>query len=414
MKALRFVLALMLVVVWVLPASAALTIDNKRWDNIGSKNMLVADVDWDSSYAFGGESLDFAALGFTNVVSVKMQSHNGVNFEYDYTNKKMKAFTNAPPIVFEEAVTVTSNVGTLRYPAAYIMYVGVGNAGYKVIPGGLTPVTGTVSVSEPVWGTRNTLTFLAGDTVTACYVTYVTQAWKEVFDNYVLATLTAGARVTGHADLTFTAGTPDTLDLGELAVAIQSVMWNDNGTYKGMKALYIGQDPATTEVAVDFSNASSSETRLSFREEDTVDASTDTIYVSYIKKPASGFLYDRFIEEDDITPSTDVLTASSGLAISNMLIYGSFGDLPGATGKYANIIRSAGSVSTTATLVQPTSVFNNANTFTLGSDHGDGDHVKPSYIAGAVSEIPGIVQLEAPNGLNLEDLTNVRVEIIGY
>jgi hypothetical protein len=243
-------------------------------------------------------------------------------------------------------------------------------------------------------------------------VTYVTQAWKEVFDNYVLAVLTGGARVSGHADLAFTAGTPDEIGLGELAVAVQSVMWNDNATYKPMKALYKGETAATTEATIDYSDGT--ETTLNVLQTDTLDAQTDSVYIQYIKKPSSGFLADRFVEEDDLTPSTDVVTLSSGSVISNALLFGACGDFAGPTTKFANIIRSGGSVSTTATLIQPTTMFNGANTFTLGSGHSDSDHLKPSYITGHPSEIPNLVQLEAVNGADLSDLTNIRVEVIGY
>jgi len=415
MKHIRFMLALIMIVAWSIPASAALTVSNKKFTNLGARRMLTCTIAWDSSYAYGGESLDYATLGFTNIDTVDAQSTGGVNFEYDYTNKKLKAFTDAPPIVFEEPVTVSTNVGTLKYPAAYIMYVSAGNASYKVIPGGLTPVTGSVSVSEPVWGTRNTLTFLAGDSVTACNVTYVTQAWKEVFDNYVLAIVTAGARVQGHASLAFTAGTPDVISLGEYAVAIQSVLWNDNGTYKPMKALYKSETAATAEATIDFTDSGSSTTSLSVLQTDTLDAATDSVYISYIKNPGSGFLNYRFIEEDDLTPSSDIVTASSGIAAgSNMLLYGTCGDLAGPTTKFANLIRSAGAVGTTATLAQPTTINNTANTLTFGSNHADSDHVKLSYIAGQPYEIPGIVQLEAANASNLSNMTSVKVRIIGY
>lgn len=415
MKRFRFILVLLLVMGLAVPAMADLTIDQKKFNSIGNRKMMTAQVDFDSAYAFGGESFDYTKLGFTGVDSVKISSAGGMNYEYDYTNKTIKAYSNAPPVVFEELVTVSTNVGTLQYPAAYIMYVGVANASYKVIPGGITPVTGSVSVSNPVWGTRPTLTFLAGDSVTSCYVTYVTQAWKEVFDNYVLATITAGARVAGHASLAFTAGTPDVVTLGEFAVAVQNVTWSDNGTIKPMKALYKGETAATTEATIDFTNTSPAATTLSFLQTDTMDAAADSIYIQYIKDPGSGFLHDRFVEEDDLTPSSDVATVSSGLAIgSNMLLFGTCGDLAGPTTKFANLIRSAGSVGTAATLAQPTTVYNTANTLTLGSNHADSDHVKLSYITGQPHEIPNMVQLEVPNGKNMSGITNVRVEVIGY
>lgn len=352
------------------------------------------------TYPFGG--IEMPAIGsfgmnkeITNLQI--LDSADGLVYKYDQANRKIRVFAPAPPVVFEETVTVTDDVGTLRYPAAFIMYVGSGNAGYKVIPGGLVPVTGTVAVSTFAAGVRPTLTFLAGDSVTSCNVTYITQAWKEIFDNIVYAKMTAGVRVTGHADLTFTAGTPDTVDLGELAVGIQTIMWDDNATYKACKALYLGEDPATTECAVDFSNASG-DTRLSFKEEDTVDAATDSIYCTYIRKPSSGFVADRFIEEDDLIPSTDVVTLSSGGICSNALLFGTAGDFPGPTTKFANLIRSAGAVSTTATLIQATKRCIYQNSFTLGSDHADGDHLKLSYIYGAECEIPGLVPIEIMDG----------------
>lgn len=390
----------------------ALTVSNIIRSMNQNRRVNFGTLAFDSSYPTGGESLTPANLNMKAIDQIIFAPAGGYSFEYDYTNQKVKVFQPAPPVVFEEAVTVTSNVGTLKYPAAYIMYVGVGDASYKVIPGGLTPVTTTVSVSEPAWGVRNTLTFLAADTVTTCYVTYVTQAWKEVFDNYVLAILTAGARVQGHASLAFAAGTPDEIKLGEVACLIQSIMWNDNGTYKAMKALYKAETAATTEATIDYTDGT--ETTINVLQTDTLDAATDSVYIQYIRRPSSGFLYDRFIEEDDLTPSSDVVTlSSSGVHYgSNALAYGACGDFAGPTTKFASIIRSGGSVSTTATLIQPTTVNNTANTFTLGSGHDDADHLKPSYINGMPWEVP-TVPLETPNGFDLSQLTNVRVQVVG-
>jgi hypothetical protein len=390
----------------------ALTITNKRQLSLGNRNGVAADITFDSSYAFGGESFNPRTLfGIPRSDIVIVEPKGGYTFEFDRTNNKLKAYAPAPPIVFEETVTVTSNVGTLKYPAAYIMYVGVGNEGYKVIPGALTPVTKSVAVSEPAWGTRPTLTFKATDSVSSCKVTYITQAWKEVFDNYVLALITAGTRVSGHASLTFTAGTPDVINLGENACLIEAITWNDNGTIKPMKALYKGETAATTEATIDFTDTA--DTSISVLETDTLDAATDSVYIRYIRKPAAGFLADRFIEEDDLTPSSDVVTLSSGLAVgSNALIFGSCGDFAGPTTKFANIISAGGTVGTGATLIQPTTVLNTANTFTLGSNHSDSDHLKPSYICGQPWEIPNLVPIEVENGRDLSDVT-VRVVVMG-
>jgi hypothetical protein len=55
---------------------------------------------------------------------------------------------------------------------------------------------------------------------------------------------------------------------------------------------------------------------------------------------------------------------------------------------------------------------NTANTFTLGSNHSDSDHLKPSYICGQPWEIPNLVPIEVENGRDLSDVT-VRVVVMG-
>lgn len=396
-----------------------LTLSNEEITVFGNKRIGLYDIAFDSSYPYGGETFDLNGTRLTDVEKIILSPVQGYDFEYDYTNDKIKVFKPAPPIVIEEIPTITAgtiyDTTTLKYPHAYIIYVGVDNLGYLVIDGALNPVTNSVAVTDAEWGVRPTLTFLATDAVDGktVRVAYITQAWKEVFDNIVRTVMAAGVRIAGHADLVFTAGTPDTVDVGELAVAVQNVTWVDNTTVKPCKALYLGEDPATTEVAIDFSNATSSELRLSFKEEDTVDTALDEVYCTYIKKPASGFLADRFIEEDDLTPATDIITTSSGVASSNMLLFGACGGLPGATTKFMNLVRIGATLGVTTTIGKLTKWPGETNTVTLGSDHADTDHIKPSYVVGDISEIPGIVSLECPDTENLSHLTGVRAIVIG-
>ena len=390
----------------------ALTYSNGLDDSYGVNRVHYVDLAFDSSYPTGGESLGLAGRGFEGLTRAIIEPKMGYTFEYDHTNNKVKVFAPAPPIVFEEVVTCTTKIGTLKYPAAYIMYVGSANAAYKVIPGALTPVTGSVAVSAPAWGVRPTITFY--DSITTAYVTYVTQAWKEVFDNYVQCVITAGARVSGHASASFTAATPDVISLGELAVAIECITWNDNATYKPMIALYKGATAATTEATIDFSDTT---TKIAVLQTDTLDAATDSVYINYIKHPGAGtFLGDRFIEEDDLTPSSDVSTFSSGSKYGVFpLIYGTCGDMPSATTAYSNIIRSGGTIGATATLIQPTTMYMGAApTFTHGSSHADTTHIKPSYVVGNPHEIPGLVPLEVVNATSLAHLTGVKATLIGW
>ena len=397
----------------------SLTVSIDKQDVFGNKRFHHFTLGFDSSYPTGGESLTPRNLGLSGIDHIQLEPGYGFLFEYDYTNEKIKVMGNIPPIVFEETVTVTANVGTLRYPAAFIMSVSAGAQPYLPIPGGLVPATTQVAISnytETFTPGPTTLTFLAADAVTTCTVTYATQAWRELVDNYVYAKLTAGVRVAGHASLAFTAGTPDSIDLGEAACAIASVLWNDNGTYKACIPCYKGVTAATTEFALDWANATN--TTLEVLQTDTWDAATDSIYIIYIRKPASGFLTDRFIEEDDLTPATDIVTLSPGgvPGILTPLLWGTAGYFPSATTKSVALLASNGTIGTNHLLIRPTLFFPagiTAATFTCGSDHDDAVHIKPSYIWGYPWEIM-TVPCEVPNAINLSILTGVRGFVVGF
>jgi hypothetical protein len=279
----------------------ALTTSNVE-HTLGNKLHVLADVAFDSSYAIGGESISANNLGLSTIERLVIEPCQGYTFEWDADNAKIKVFQPAPPIVHEEVVTCTSKVGYLKYPAAHIEYVSDGADAFLVIPGGLTPVTKSVAVDMGfslttgvlTKGQRCSLTFY--DAVTTVYVSYVTQAWKEVTDNMVQACMTAGVLTYGHDDLTFTIGTPDVVKLGEDFVAMQSVCCNFNGTITPYTAMVddgtLGA--AATECIVDFRKGSTYG-EVDFHATDAVDAATATIYFNYIRDPGAGsFLYDRF------------------------------------------------------------------------------------------------------------------------
>ena len=264
------------------------------------------------TYPWGGISMpaigQFGMNKEVSMLEIVDASGDGLIYRYDQANRKMKVFIKAPPIVREEVVTVTDNVGYLKYPAAHIEYVTDDTDDYRVIPGGLTPTTKLVAVDMGfnlttgvlTRGQRCSLTFLGDDSVTSCKVSYITQAWKEVADNMVQACMTSGARTYGHADMSFTEGTPDIVKLGEDFVALQSVCWNNGGTLTPMSAL---KDDATeaaaaTECVVDFQKATTFG-EIGFNETDAVDTSGDVIYFNYIRDPGAGhFIHDRFGVEE--------------------------------------------------------------------------------------------------------------------
>ena len=253
---------------------------------------------FDSSYPVGGEEMEFS---FTpNTVTIEPQGQ--YSFEYDHTNSKVKVFQQAPPIVYEEVVSVsaTTDIGYLKYPAAHIEYVSDETDNFFVIPGGLTPTAKMVAVDMGfslttgvlTKGKRTALHFLPADNVTSCKVSYITQAWKEVADNMVQACITSGVATYGHADLAFAAGTPDALTMGEDLIAVQCVCWNDAATLKNMTALKDGGTLGTgaTECIIDFTDGI-----VSFHQTDAVDTTGDLVYITYIRDPGAGyFIHDRF------------------------------------------------------------------------------------------------------------------------
>jgi hypothetical protein len=397
-----------------------LTLSNIDNSMLGNKLLIMADCAFDSSYAHGGEALTPNKFGLGTINRLTIDPCQGYSFEYDYTNQKIKVFQNAPPIVHEEVVTVTSNVGYLKWPAAHIEYVTDDSNDYRVIPGGLTPTAKMVAVDMGfnlstgvlTKGQRCKLTFLAADSVTSCKVSYITQAWKDVTDNMVQACMTSGSRTYGHADMSFTAGWPDVVKLGEDFVALQSVCWSNGGTLTPMSAL---KDDATegagaTECVVDFRKATTYG-EIGFNETDAVDTSGDIIYFNYIKDPGSGFLYDRFTNAE-IEDSSDTLTFTG-----TPLLYCTCGGIPMESTTKKCLMTgvgdtvAAGEGHWTSHPYLPSTTLAIAPIITM---HGDTDDDSfPAWICGDPSEIE-TVPLECPNAVNLSNLSSVKVTAIGY
>ena len=127
----------------------SVTITNKRQDNIGSKKLVTCDVTFDSSYASGGESPETGSfktqLGLTRVTNAILGQVGGYSYEYDYTNHKIKVYSDAymkmPKIVYSEhhvADSTTKNV-TTTYPPAFIMAISTPRQGLLMRSTGVTP-----------------------------------------------------------------------------------------------------------------------------------------------------------------------------------------------------------------------------------------------------------------------------------
>lgn len=71
----------------------ALTIDQNVSLNVGHRRGVIVDVDFDSSYPTGGESLTASDLGFAGTVDLLLaEPQSGYVFEYDRVNSKLLAY----------------------------------------------------------------------------------------------------------------------------------------------------------------------------------------------------------------------------------------------------------------------------------------------------------------------------------
>lgn len=412
-----------------LAASDITTTINDR-NRFGRMRMNYATMSFGGAgltYPFGGVPLPAVSnLGVGAISDIQtIDDGSGIIWKYDKTNHKLKAFVRAPAIVFEEAVTLTDNTtGTTKYPMAWPLYAYNGNQALGILPAGLTPVTKTIAINmhSSTPGTRATITALAGDSYSTITISYITQAWKEVFDNLIEAeTMTAGATTTNG--ITFTAGTPDVvsfIDAAPFLVGL-TVGLSLNGTVSAPKPLQKGQTAAAGEYALDWTNTSPAATTMGILASQAWDAATAIIKFNYIKDPGSGFLHDRFVEEDSAASSSQVYThEASAASVKQPLLWSTPGYMPSVTASSTSATWPIGgkgmTVGSTAQW-QPTNIYGllkavSAGSWTSGTGAAATLTVKPSYIWGVPEDIPSLVPLEVPNGEAMSSLT-VRALVWG-
>jgi len=373
------------------------------------------------TYPYGGIPMPaIGKFGMNREVSEMLitdASYNGLIYRYDQANRTMQIFAPAPAVVFEEVVALTANLtGTTKYPMAWPLYASNGSQALGLLPAGLTPVTKTIAINmhSATPGTRATITAKASDTYTTITISYITQAWKEVFDNLVEAeVMTAGATTTNG--ITFTAGGTDVVSFITAAPFLCGLMvgLSLNGTVSAPKPLQKGQTAAAGEYTLDWTNTSPLATTMTIATAQNWDAATAIIYFNYLKKPTSGFLYDRFVEEDSITSNTQVATHAGSQNLLQPLLWSTPGFMPSVTVSSTSATWPIGSIGMTLSTTaqwQPTNYHMKnksvaAMTWTSGSGVLANLVVKPSFIYGVPSEIPTIVPLELPDASIIEATT---------
>lgn len=385
------------------------------WSNKKVRSVTIA---FDSSYASSGETLTAAGLGMVKIQRAIIEPKDGYSFEYDYTNGKVKVLGNAPPIVYEEQHTATASSGiTLDYPAAWIMSVvdSSGNPCQWVYSGATTLSTNQFATQGLMTkGERTGVTVDAADTY---YISYITQAWEDIWNLLVqnqaiqFAGSGASAAVTGS---------------GNTIMAF--------GCARAGATTYTPVDfydtPLATEVGVDFGISGTSGSFL----RTAVHTNTPTtVWVTYLKHAAPAtWLKDRFLSGvsfDATSGSADVGSGVSYVAVAGLkgpiLLWGVSGLAFSNGDTTQKLVRPSTAVSTVGYVkwnyANPTMTISNAANLTTpiyGYNFGDPSSgvtlTNSAFVWGRPYEIPNLKQIEVPNGRDLSGLTGVKATFIGY
>ena len=489
-----------------------ISVTSNEYSVFGNKAIALADVAFDSSYPTGGESFDPETLfGLHDVSLALFESQQGYSFQYDYTNKKIKIFAPAPPIVYEEKQTPSSDVVTTNYPAAFFMNVARSGdnkkfrstgialaslsddevslveqmaegertqltvkdydrlAGDGAFTGGTTNWTfdaapwtyGTNNLAKDADGT-NTLTHdtfaavigrtyrlsytisswtvgtvtptlggVAGTAVGAngtyteeitatttdglvftpsntsrftidsitvydlsepVYLTYVTQAWKDVWGNLV-------------QDEEVAVATTET----SLANAPMAIMYADrtSATAKALTLIDEDDTAASGEIAFYFSHAADNIKAVH------ADENNKTVKVTYLKKPASGFLCDRQFENEGATKAgEDPYTNTFDYPI---LIWAYTGQVPINGGATQRLIDYAGTPAAGEAVIDWfTPGARGAGAPATGTVIGTKSNVTATGagVWGTINEIQNLQPLEIKDGVDLSGIST-RLMLIG-
>ncbi len=87
----------------------SLTVNNQEYSVFGNKGIGMCDVDFDSSYPTGGESLTPGDVGLSKIQHIMIEGKSGYIFEYDYSNEKIKVIN--PTNIVAASGTVNDALG---------------------------------------------------------------------------------------------------------------------------------------------------------------------------------------------------------------------------------------------------------------------------------------------------------------
>lgn len=371
----------------------ALTITNINNSMFGNKLAIMADVAFDGSYPFGGEGLVPNKFGLTAIERMIVDTCKGYTVDYDITNEKLKVFTSAPPIIYEEAHTAVANTVTLDYPAAWIINVCTTGQNEALTGRGDTLADHECKLTSAIEdGVRTQITTYGA--TDAILVTYATQAWAELYA--LLVQEEAVTLATGDVNL---------------ANKMAAFGYCYDSTTGILLPVDVGDTTASGEVGIKF-NVATAQLNLHSDEDG------HTAVVTYLKMPESGtWLYNHWVTDEDPTKAGgDPYTLSFDYPLLMWGITGCATVTGGATQKIVDeaIVVAAGEANThwgyrgsapAATAFAAEQVWGVKSNVTITAGN---------YIKGHPWEIPGVVSLEVKNAADLSGLSAVKVMAIGY
>ncbi len=404
----KFVFTLLILLLSTAVAIAGVTVSNQKVTTHGTFRAVYADLAFDSSYPAGGESLTALNLGLQKIYQIRMSTKDGYSFEYDYTNDTIKVFASAPAIVYEEKHTAATNAVTLDYPAAWIINIADTTSNQKLVKTGTTAAslgTDEVCLSTAIAdGTRTTLTTAGASDV--IYVTYVTQAWAEIYDLLVqeeAVTLATGGNATAYS----------LMALGYVYA---------QATFKVLTPVDTDDTTADGEIGVDFGTNASVLDANSAQD-------TYTTLVTYLKMPSSGWLFDRFIDDEDPTTAAATGNYSAHTLDFPVLLWGLTGFAMADGGPSFPIALSNVALPSSGSYTPSKINWKHSGANTIGGAQATGsvfittdarfggtvkNITQAAYLKGWIWEIPNTVPLEVKNTKDLSGLTSVKVQVIGY
>lgn len=493
----------------------AITLNSHEFTVFGNKATVIADIAFDSSYPYGGESINTDQFfGVHFVDGMFIEPAGGYSFVFDRDNSKIKVFAPAPAIVYDERHVLDDDYQfTTNYPAAFFMNlaatvenikfrstgiakaslsqgqasltaimaegerttiqvnplnqvtdaysaIGAGTgwtagtdwsfSGNKAVKaagagsgtlsldetfpiaghtyrvtytvssrtaGGVTPsiggasgtaVTADGTYTEDILATTSAgkLTFTPASDASALslddiyvydldvYATYITQAWREVWDNLVqdeAKTLATGAN-------NLTSGNK-----------ILACMYIDQTTATAAALTMIDQDDtaASGEVDLLFNSATAQFTVHA-------DQNAKAVKTTYLKVPASGFLFDRLFTNEAATKAgSDPYTNTFDYPI---LIWGYTGQMPINAGTTQTIIPYHGTPAAGDAVIDWFGLgARGAAAPAVGTQVGTKSDVTGTAagVWGLPQEIQGLQWLEVKEGTDLSSLSSIRLILFG-